>query len=305
MWPLEDFARGNIVHRSQEELEQLSSIRKYRELTKDIPEIYHYQEPVSDPIIRNIGVEFQGKLVPRDALAYQVTLSNLFNLGVFKSLEQNEGPNRVLEIGAGYGALAHQMGRILGREDTYIIIDLPDSLFWSAAYLIASNPENSVYVYDPLTYDPKALPEIVDRYRFVLLPYWRLWDLVSIRPLNLAINMISFQEMRLDQVEDYCNFFEKNLEGFLYSDNQSVYTRNDQLGTSVEQIIGKRFKLFPDQNFYSAEGLEWNIRRIHLAFHKLQCEHSFMRKLINGYSYHTDGESLTRIEDIFKKIKLS
>jgi hypothetical protein len=283
----------------------LSSVRKYRELTNDIPEIYHYDELVPDPIIQNIGVDLHGKLVPRDALAYRVTLSNLFNMGVFKTLEQNDTPNRVLEIGAGYGALAHQVGRILRENDTYFIIDLPDILFWSAAYLTANNPNNSVYLYDPRTYDPQNLPKIADQYRFVLLPYWRLWDMAAVRPLDLVLNMISFQEMRLDQIEEYCKFFEENLEGYLYSDNQSVYTRNDQLGSSVEEILGRRFRLFPDQEFYTTQGLEWNIRRIYLAFHALKQEHLFIRKFINGYSYHTDGDTLTRIDDIFKKIKLS
>lgn len=305
MWPLEDFARGNLTHRSQAEMENLAHIHKYRELTAGIPEKYHYREPVPDPIMHNIGVDVDGKLIPRDSLAYQVTLSNLYNLGVFQALKEKQSPVRLLEIGAGYGALANQMGRLLENEDTYFIVDLPETLYWSASYLNANNPQTPVYLYDPRSYDPKDLPEIASQHRFVLLPYWRLWDLSTISPLDLIINMISFHEMTRDQVDEYCAFAEQNLNGFLYSDNQSVYTRNDELGQSIEEILGDKFTLFPQADFYTANGLEWNIRRIHLATHPFKPDHSFVQKQVHGYSYTTDGTTLTRVDDIFRKIKLS
>jgi hypothetical protein len=115
----------------------------------------------------------------------------------------------ILEIGAGYGALALALKNALPRV-TYVIIDLPDSLALSGCYL-ASRQSAPVIV----TNGEPLLPG-----SFVLCAATTLERLPALS-IDLAINTLSFAEMAEAEVERYARFLAPRLApgGSLFEQN--------------------------------------------------------------------------------------
>ena len=63
---------------------------------------------------------------------------------------------------------------------------------------------------------------------FVLLPDYRL-DALTGFEFDLAINIASMQEMRVDQIERYLDFIKLTCRGNFYSCNRDRQNRNDEL----------------------------------------------------------------------------
>ena len=109
--------------------------------------------------------------------------------------------NLVLEVGGGYGGLAHHLSNIL-KNVTYVIVDLPETLLFSAAYISLQNPDKKIYLYDSADFSEFINGGQAGSYDFVLIPNYRLPSLNDWE-FKLVINMISFQEMSAPQVNDY------------------------------------------------------------------------------------------------------
>jgi putative sugar O-methyltransferase len=122
----------------------------------------------------------------------------------------------ILEIGAGYGALALALKTTLPRV-TYVIIDLPDSLALSGCYL-ASRQSAPVMVANGEPLLPGS---------FVLCPATALERLPALS-IDLAINTLSFAEMTEAEVERYARFLVPRLGhgGTLFEQNYD----NTELG---------------------------------------------------------------------------
>jgi putative sugar O-methyltransferase len=119
-------------------------------------------------------------------------------------------PLRVLEIGAGYGQVAHQLLQQLDIE-TYAVCDLPENAFLGAFYLQANWPERTV----SLVTDEGQRAEAGLVYTVPPL----LGELRG--PWDLVINSYSFQEMTRESVDVYLAHASTTLvdDGFLYSLN--------------------------------------------------------------------------------------
>ena len=118
-------------------------------------------------------------------------------------------PLRVLEIGAGYGAVADQLLRRLPVA-VYAICDLPENLFLSGYFVPANHPGRTVAFLLPDAADAAEL-------QFVVPPYLELLD----GPFDLIVNTYSFQEMNRSSVERYLAFAAQRLasDGLLFSLN--------------------------------------------------------------------------------------
>jgi len=118
-------------------------------------------------------------------------------------------PLRVLEIGAGYGAVADQLLRRIDIAH-YVICDLPENLFLSGYYVPANHPDRTVAFLAPDVVAPADLA-------FVAPP----WLDVAAGPFDLIVNSYSFQEMNRSSVERYLQFAADNLaaDGVLFSLN--------------------------------------------------------------------------------------
>jgi SAM-dependent methyltransferase len=140
----------------------------------------------------------------------------------------------ILEIGAGYGGLAHHLSKIIKGKSVYVIVDLPETLLYAAAYLTLHNPDKKLYLYE------KGC-DIDGSCDFILIPHYRL-DLLQYWKFDLVINVASMQEMRTDQVETYLNFINQTSIGLLYSLNVDCYIQNTEL-TCLSDLLKARFDI--------------------------------------------------------------
>jgi hypothetical protein len=222
----------------------------YKFQTEGIPEAYWLSEPPAPGIPGPMGVTWKGKVVNHDIARYQSCVTNLYEMGVLRELSANKTKNLVLEVGGGYGGLAHHLGRILAANSTYVIMDLPEMLLFAGAYLIVNNPDKDIYVYEESTFGHGFLSGGVYDYDYVLLPNYVLKDLYSLPEINLMVNMLSFQEMTREQVGEYLEFGRKKLSGCLYSSNYDIPPKGALHPDTVSTLLSEYFDLFPPPGFY-------------------------------------------------------
>jgi hypothetical protein len=184
------------------------------------------------------GFEIDGALYNVDTLKFFEVLIGLERAALLTPFRAPDRRRVVWEIGAGWGGFAYQF-KTLFPETTYVVTDLPQTLLFSATYLMACFPEARVVFYGE---GPGGgLPADWEEADFVFVPHTRL-DVVRPERLDLAINMVSFQEMTTAQVERYAaHAFEVGCP-FLYSLNRDRSPYNPDL-TSVREVLGEHFWL--------------------------------------------------------------
>jgi len=244
-----------------EEKETIPLIQAYKYYTEGIPEHYWTDEPVTTSILEAIGVRYKDRLVSDDLLRYQSSITNLYNMGVFSFLTSLNSKPVICEIGGGYGGFAHQFHNMLKKQHTYIIIDLPEILFWSATYFMINNPKSSIYIYNSLDFSDDFFKEVIYKYDMVFLPNYRSNSLYKIRDFNLIINMLSFQEMNEMQIREYGKIGYEKLNGFIYSDNFRRHWLNKDLDKSVSSILRDYFELYPSDEVYDQDNRD-ELKRI-------------------------------------------
>jgi hypothetical protein len=166
-------------------------VRTWRWRTRHIPQRYRFNPP---RLAGEIGPTIDGVVVNHDTYVCQERLNILLAIGVISDLETREQPI-ILEIGAGYGALALALTKIVPRC-RYVICDLPESLLFSGLYLALADVEVRVSgPDDPITTNAAGV---------TLLPNYMFHRLLEpVIPLDLAINTLSMSEMSEHQVRCY------------------------------------------------------------------------------------------------------
>ena len=209
--------------------------RRYREVCDGIPEHLILKPP---EILGEFGYRIDGHLVNVDLLRYQRVIRDLWKHGILDHLRSLDKAN-VIEIGAGWGALAYYLTSVIpSPQCTYFIVDLPEILLMSGIYLSIARPEAKIFLFDGTNEDSLSGNPDLD---YVLVPNFAL-ELLNYFRFNLAINTASFQEMTEAQVTTYADFLADHLDGPLYSHNMDKHPSNDQLA-SVSEILSKRFVL--------------------------------------------------------------
>jgi len=186
------------------------------------------------------GIGFRledGRFVSADIARFQRSVATLSRQGILGELTGSGLPPRVIEIGGGYGGLALHLSRIL-TTCRYFLVDLPETLVFSASYLVLQAPAKRLYLYDPAD---RLDAETLAGFDFVLLPDYRL-DALTGFEFELAINLASMQEMRVDQIERYLDFIQMTCRGVFYSCNRDRQNRNDEL-PSLFDLMRARFEL--------------------------------------------------------------
>jgi len=207
-------------------------------LASQVPSEYLLEEPKD-----GIGFVYpDGRFISMDIARYQEAVNSLYRAGILPSLKTSSQTvrNFVLEIGGGYGGLAHHLSRILNPA-TYVIVDLPETLLFSASYLTLQNPGKKIYLYGKANAEEFLQSKDVEEYDFVLIPNYRL-DLLEHFRFPLTINMASFQEMRPEQVATYLDFICRTCTGVLYSFNQVRNALNHELKDLIT-MLRARFTL--------------------------------------------------------------
>ncbi len=184
------------------------------------------------------GHDIDGGLYNVDTLKFAEIMLGLEKSGILERLLGNDDRNIVWEIGAGWGGFAYQFKRVVPNT-TYVIVDLPELFLISATYLSALFPDAVMKFYGERPDD-----ELFDGWEgvdFVFLPNTAM-DAFRPPKLDLAINMVSFQEMTTAQVRDYVSAAAKLECPYLYSLNRDKSSHNPQL-SHVGELIAESFRV--------------------------------------------------------------
>jgi SAM-dependent methyltransferase len=207
-----------------------------QELTRGIPrDLVLYEPPLG------IGCRLDdGRLMSYDSVRYQKTVNTLYRQGILDALRTPARRSTILEIGGGYGGLAHHLSRILGNT-TYIIVDLPEVLLFSASFLTMLNGTKKIYLYNQADFSSFIDSSDARSYDFIFIPNYCLEALRGWN-FDLVLNMHSFQEMSEDQVTAYLDFIRDTCTGVLYSLNKDRHNFNPELA-SLTALLRPRFAL--------------------------------------------------------------
>lgn len=219
--------RGHHAHAAQPFAAKLAMLRAVDSGDLFVPE---------NPSLGGFGHTIDGNLVNIDTLKFYESLIAIERGGLLKTVRSQPNRNQVwVEIGAGWGGFGYVVKTIFPQV-TYVIVDLPQTLLFSATYLMSVFPELrcAIYPQDSL----EECTTNLHNYDFVFLPHFVFPDLKL--PIDLAVNMISFQEMTTQQVTSYV----RHLAGMgcsrLYSHNRDRSGHNTEL-TGVTSIIAENF----------------------------------------------------------------
>ncbi len=107
---------------------------------------------------------------------------------------------RVCEIGTGYGGLA-RIYKLMRPDLTYVLIDLPESLFYAQVFLTVNFPDAKI------GYVNEAFPDNPDDYDFIFVPA-QLAHLLRGQSFDLTVNTGSLQEMTTAAVRHWMEFIQ-------------------------------------------------------------------------------------------------
>ena len=126
----------------------------------------------------------------------QVDIDYLFAVEEFLFLERHMDVRRlqhVVEIGAGFGRTCHTLLSQIPSIKRYTIVDLPEVLNLSKAYLA------------------RAVPDLYSKIDFIECGATHRWHHLK---TDLAINIDSFQEMRPDVIDEYMELLIRSSKAF-------------------------------------------------------------------------------------------
>ncbi|MDB5451877.1 MAG: hypothetical protein JWO33_455, partial [Caulobacteraceae bacterium] len=131
--------------------------------------------------------------------------------------------------------------KTLCPNTTYVCLDLPPTMIFSGVYLTTLFPNAKALFYGEKDFDMK-IKNLKD-YDFVFVPHYYWPKLQGQGGLDLAINMVSFQEMTTGQVDSYARGVAA-MGAPLYSLNRDRSKNNDEL-TTVSGLLSASFALTP------------------------------------------------------------
>ena len=123
-------------------------------------------------------------------------------------------PRIIIELGGGYGAPARSwLNNPISPISTYVLIDIPVSLFFAEACLAAEFGSDAVhYINDAVR------PEVLTQHKIFLCPIHMIEALAHV-PADLIINTGSLQEMTEDWVSFYMAWLDRQNARYFYSQN--------------------------------------------------------------------------------------
>lgn len=183
------------------------------------------------------GHDVEGELVNLDTLKFYETALAINSINEF-FVKNKHSKLLAVEIGGGWGGFGHVFKELVPNA-TYVIIDLPQTLLFSSVYLSSLYPDKNIYVYSE--YDFDSIKTDLHKFDFVFLPSDIITDF-NFDHIDIAINMISFQEMTSDQVIEYLDWLKMSNTSLLYSHNRGKSPHNYQL-SDVHDLIEKYYNL--------------------------------------------------------------
>jgi hypothetical protein len=190
------------------------------------------------PALGGFGFEIDGSLYNVDTLKFFEAMIALERGEVLSLFREPDRRRTVVEIGSGWGGFAYQF-KTLFPNTTVVLVDLPELFLFSATYLKALFPGARAAF---LGADESAVDlGGEDAPDFLFVPHTDYAKLPAF-PLDLTVNMVSFQEMTTEQVDAYVRqTYERDCR-FLYSLNRDRSFYNPEL-TSVRSIMERYYWL--------------------------------------------------------------
>ena len=182
------------------------------------------------------GFTIDGHLVNLDTMKFFEVLIALDKGAVLDEFRNAGERKLVWEVGAGWGGFPYQF-KTLCPNTTYLISDFPELFLFSATYLMTLFPGAKVRFWGE-----EPAERIFANWRdydFIFTPNTALTDVTPDR-LDLAVNMVSFQEMTTAQVTSYVAKSHALGARFLYSLNREKSAMNNELD-SVTRIISQYY----------------------------------------------------------------
>lgn len=183
----------------------------------------------------NVIIEEKGRFVPERS--EQETVRRVFtpdfirctNIAARIAMETDLTGARVVELGGGLGHLARVV-RLAGISKQHIIIDLPETLCFSFAFLRLNFPEADVQL---LTSQAEAVRPGAD---FVFCPVAFADQTVGSLAPDLFLNTASMGEMRNETIRYWMKFIQKKLNPrFLFMLNRFLNTTGPGLAWRAEE----------------------------------------------------------------------
>ncbi len=183
---------------------------------------------------------------------------------VLSCLTHMPAPRMALELGGGYGAPARLwLNNPISPVETYVIVDISESLFFADVFLSATfGPENVYFVKDQELVDPA----VAKNHRVILCPVPRLRSLENL-PIDLIINTGSLQEMSEAWVSYYMKWLDRQNARYFYSLNYAAQPIN-HLAESINLWSPR------PSTRWMARLLRWNP-----AFIRMQSERNFLESI--------------------------
>ncbi len=161
----------------------------------------------------------------------------------------------IAEIGAGYGGVAHFLGR-QDRKLVYVDFDLPETLILAAYYLKRTLPHRRVRLLasaEELTAATLAEADIV------LAPNWALPRLPD-TSVDLFLNTFSLSEMPMPTIEEYVRQIARTCRGYFLHNNmdragvinagsERVPCSRFPIPDGAFKLLYRRYDLFQDRHF--------------------------------------------------------
>ncbi len=135
---------------------------RYNFLHTNLPPRYRISAPEA---CGECGYMIDGRLVTEDVIRWQELIRVLWKIGELARLERLNRPV-ILDIGGGYGDLAHYF-HCLFPQALYIIVDIPETLLFSASYLTLIHGKEKVILLDS---EKEVSPESLKGESFLMVP---------------------------------------------------------------------------------------------------------------------------------------
>ena len=191
-------------------------------------------------MLGEIGWDVKGIVVNHDTYVYQERVNLMYECGLISWLMKKISEKKqltILEIGAGYGALAYFL-KVLFPKANYFVCDLPESMLFSAAYLYLTKPDIPHSIYNGK--NPEMFRSSNFGYSFVA--NYMFEDLSkNLSRIDLVLNTLSFSEMSEAQVRYYASRIKLLIgkTGVLFEQNQD----NKHLGLLYcKEQLGEYFE---------------------------------------------------------------
>jgi putative sugar O-methyltransferase len=182
------------------------------------------------PLIGNpCGIEFKNSVIPIETLRH-----TYFAQKISKYISKENA--NVVDIGPGIGGVIYQLLN-LKKNTKVFLVDLPEMIFFSAAFITTAFPDKKVYFYG-------ETEEIRKKAQIFFVPNNQK-NFLENYDIDIYFNSCSFSEMDSEETYHYLEIINKNCKGYLIHDNHEDHFHYKGSNNS-KNVIGSNIGQYLD-----------------------------------------------------------